>query len=311
MEIINDIRELIGNTPLLRLRNSEESENVELYAKLELLNPGGSVKDRMGVAMLRDAEKSGRLEKGGTIIEATAGNAGIGIALAALNKGYRIIFTVPEKFSIEKQQIMRAFGAEIVHTPLELGMEGAIAEQERLLSEIPGAISLGQFINQANPQIHYETTGPEIYRALDGQIDYFVAGAGSGGTYSGAVRYLKEQDPAIKGIMADPEGSTMGGGEDHCYETEGIGNSFMPKTMDMKLVDAVIKTTDKAAYAEVRRLASEEGLLVGSSSGAAVWAARELIRLKKDEFRMLSAPVRIVVVLPDRGDRYFSKNIYA
>ena len=316
MNIINDIREIIGNTPLLRLNRSEETDGVEIYAKLELLNPGGSVKDRIGIAMLRDAEEKGLLQKGGTIVEATAGNAGIGIALAALGKGYRVIFTVPEKFSIEKQQIMKAYGAQIVHTPKELGMQGAIAEQNKLLLEIPGAISLNQFTNPANPEIHYQTTGPEIYESLEGQLDYVVAGAGSGGTFSGILKYLKEKNPSIQGILADPVGSTMGGGDlEQCYSIEGIGNNFLPENMDMKLVDRVIKVNDEQAFSEVRRLAAREGLLVGSSSGAAIYAAKQIageLGCTGDECarRMPNAPIRLVVILPDRGERYFSKNIY-
>lgn len=300
MAVIQDFRELIGHTPLLKLNHMDFPTHVNVYAKLEFWNPGGSVKDRMGVAMLQDAERTGRLKPGGTIIETTAGNAGIGIALAALGRGYKVIFVVPEKFSVEKQAIMRAYGAQIVHTPLQFGIEGALVKTQELLAEIEGSVSLGQFENPVNPRAHYETTGPEIYEDLNGQIDYFVAGAGSGGTFSGVVRYLKERIPGFTGILADPYGSTMGGGEAGCYAIEGIGNTFMPGTMDMALVDRVVKVADDAALAEVRRLALQEGVLVGTSSGAAVAAARAL-----------SAEARgnIVVVFPDRGDRYFSKNI--
>ena len=302
MRYINDFRELIGNTPLLKLNNMRYPENANVFAKLELLNPGGSVKDRMGVAMLEDAEKSGKLKPGGTIIEATAGNAGIGIALAALNKGYRVIFTVPEKFSVEKQRIMIAYGAEIVHTPKELGMQGAVEKGAELLACIDNSITLGQFTNLVNPKVHYETTGAEIWRDLEGNVDYVVAGAGSGGTITGVLRYLKERNPAIWGVLADPIGSTMGGGEAGCYAIEGIGNTFMPETMNILLIDEVIKVDDGGALEEVRLLALREGVLAGSSSGAALQAVRLLIES--------GARGNIVVILPDRGDRYFSKNLF-
>lgn len=302
MKYYNDIRELIGNTPILRLNNIGVKENVKLFAKLELLNPGGSVKDRMGVALIEDAEKRGILKKGYTILEATAGNAGIGIALAAINKGYNIIFAVPEKFSYEKQVIMHALGAEIIQTPLEKGMAGAFEKVEELLATIENSVCLSQFTNLANPKIHYETTGPEIYADLDGKIDYVVAGAGSGGTISGVLKYLKEQNKQVKGILADPVGSTMGGGLPGCYSIEGIGNTFMPETMDTSLIDEVIKVNDAAALSEVKLIALREGLLVGTSSGAALYAARKISE-KVDN-------TNIVVILPDRGDRYISKNIF-
>lgn len=301
MNYINDFRELIGNTPLLKLNHMGYPQQVSVFAKMELLNPGGSVKDRMGMAMLADAEKSGRLKPGGTIIEATAGNAGIGIAIAALNRGYKIIFTVPEKFSVEKQRIMMAYGAEIVHTPKELGMQGAVAKAVELLQTTENSITLSQFTNLSNPEAHYQTTGPEIWRDLDGNIDYVVAGAGSGGTITGVLKYLKERNSAIMGVLADPIGSTMGGGEAGCYAIEGIGNTFMPETMDMSLIDKVIKVDDCGAFEEVRLLAAREGVLAGSSSGAALRAAR-----------ILSGSIArgyVVIILPDRGDRYFSKNL--
>ena len=235
-------------------------------------------------------------------MEATAGNTGIGIAIAALNRGYRVIFTVPEKFSIEKQKIMKALGAEIIHTSREEGMLGAERKAQEILKEIPGSISLGQFHNPANPKAHYETTGPEIYRQLDGQIDYLVAGAGSGGTFSGIVKYLKEKDESIKGVLADPYGSIIGGGEHADYDIEGIGNDFIADTMDVTLIDKVIKVTDTEAFETSRILAAKEGILAGSSSGAALSAA---IRLA-DEIDHGN----IVAVLPDRGDRYLSKGLY-
>lgn len=299
----NSIKDLIGNTPLVKLNELVNSDSVNLFAKLELFNPGGSVKDRTGTYMIEEMERQNLLKKGGTIIEATAGNTGLGIAMAALNKGYRIIFVVPEKFSEEKQILMKALGAEIISSPREEGMLGAGRRAEALRAEIPDSVTLNQFGNMANPRAHYETTGPEIYRALDGQIDYVVAGAGSGGTYSGVLKYLKEQNPNIKGILADPYGSTMGGGDHHDYNIEGIGNDFIADTMDIKLVDDVIKISDDDAFEASRLLARKEGIFAGSSSGAALSASLKLIKK--------GVKGNIVTIFPDRGDRYFSKKLYS
>ena len=302
MAVYESMQELIGNTPLVRLTQLGLPADARLYAKLETYNPAGSVKDRVGKYMIDAAERDGLLRPGGTIIEATAGNTGLGIAFAALGRGYRVIFVVPTKFSQEKQTLMRALGAEILNTPREDGMLGAAAKAEELRASIPGAVMLGQFRNPANPLSHYETTGPEIYRDLEGKIDYFVAGAGSGGTFTGVVKYLKEQNPAIRGVLADPLGSTIGGGEHADYDIEGIGNDLIPETMDISLVDQVIKISDTEAFAEVKELAAKEGLIVGTSSGAAVAAAKKLI---ED-----GARGNIVTLLPDRGERYFSKHLY-
>lgn len=300
--IYGDMKELIGNTPLVKLNYLDNKEDVNIYAKLELWNPSGSVKDRTGLYMIKDAERRGFLHSGSTIVEATAGNTGLGIAMAALNKGYRVIFVVPDKFSEEKQDLMKALGAEIINTSREEGMLGAAREAEVIKSKIKGAISLEQFKNPSNPLAHYETTGREIYEDIKGKIDYFVAGAGSGGTYSGIVRYLKENNPNIKGILADPVGSTMGGGEHADYDIEGIGNDFIADTMDMSLVDEVIKITDKEAFDTTRLLARREGIIAGSSSGAALAATLKLAaRIDKGN---------IVTLFPDRGDRYFSKHLY-
>ncbi len=302
MHYYENIQAFIGHTPLVKLSHLGLPSGVQLFAKLELFNPGGSVKDRIGLSMIEDAEKSGALKPGGTIIEGTAGNTGLGIAMAALNRGYRIIFVVPTKFSQEKQTLMRALGAEIINTPREQGMLGASEKAEALLKEIPGSIMLRQFHNPANPRAHYETTGPEIYEDLDGHIDYLVAGAGSGGTYSGVVRYLKEKNPAIVGVLADPVGSTMGGGEHADYNIEGIGNDFIADTMDMSLVDRVIKMNDAEALEGARLLARKEGIFAGSSSGAVLAAAQKLIAT--------GVQGNVVIILPDRGDRYFSKHLY-
>ena len=300
--VYDNIREMIGNTPIIKINHMGVKPGVNIYAKLELMNPAGSVKDRVGVYMIDDAKNRGLLKEGGTIIDATAGNTGIGIAVAALNQGYRVIFTVPEKFSVEKQIVMKALGAEIIHTSREGGMLGAEEKAEEMLKTIPGSISLRQFRNPANPLAHYETTGPEIYSQLDGKIDYFVAGAGSGGTFSGVVKYLKEQNPDIVGVLADPYGSTIGGGEHFDYNIEGIGNDFIADTMDITLVDKVIKINDDEAFAASRNLAKHEGIIAGSSSGAALAAALKLAE-EIDEGN-------IVTVFPDRGDRYLSKGLF-
>ena len=252
--------------------------------------------------MINDAERRGVLKPGGTIVEATAGNTGLGIAFSALNRGYKIIFVVPTKFSAEKQALLRALGAEVINTPRELGMLGAVAKAEEIKAQIPGSISLEQFKNQSNPLAHYETTGREIFESLDGKIDYVVAGAGSGGTYSGILRYIKEHVPSAKGILADPVGSTMGGGEHADYNIEGIGNDFIAETMDMSLVDDVIKINDTEAFETAKLLASKEGVIAGSSSGAAMAAVLKLVKS--------GAKGNIVTVFPDRGDRYFSTGLY-
>ena len=302
MKYYNDIRDLIGNTPILKLNNISTKEGVNIYAKIEGTSPGGSCKDRVGIYMVEKAEKEGKLKSGSTIIEATAGNTGIGIALAAINKGYKIIFIVPNKFSIEKQKIMKALGAEIINTPKEEGMEGAINLANSLLSEIPNSLSLNQFKNEANPLAHYETTGRELYDGLDGQIDYFVAGAGSGGTISGVLKFLKENISEVKGILADPVGSIIGGGQCGTYKIEGIGNNFIPETMDMSLVDDVIKVNDEEAFDAVKLLAKKEGLIVGSSSGAAFAAVLKLAEKIEEG--------NIVTIFQDRGDRYFSTDLF-
>lgn len=302
MKYYNGMQELVGHTPLVKLNNVDLPEGVNLFAKLELYNPSGSVKDRTGRFMVEAAEREGILQPGGTIVEGTAGNTGLGIAFAALNKGYRVIFVVPEKFSQEKQTLMRALGAEIVNTPRHEGMLGAAKKAEEIKSQIKGSVSLKQFENPANPQAHYETTGPEIYEALEGNIDYFIAGAGSGGTYAGIVRYLKEKNPKVRGILADPVGSSMGGGEHGDYNIEGIGNDFVPKTMDMSLVDEVVKINDDDAFNGARTLAKKEGIIAGSSSGAAFAAAVK--------FAQQGHKGNFVIVLPDRGDRYFSKGLF-
>jgi cysteine synthase A len=298
----DSMQELIGNTPLVKLNHMGVKEGVNIYAKLELFNPSGSVKDRVGLYMIKDAERRGLLRPGSTIIEATAGNTGMGIAFAALNRGYKTKFVVPTKFSVEKLTLMAALGAEIISTPYELGMLGAEQKAEELLNTIPDSISLKQFRNPNNPLAHYETTGPEIYRDLEGNLTHLVAGAGSGGTFTGVLRYLKEKDPRIRGVLADPIGSIIGGGEKGSYCIEGIGNDFIADTMDIHLIDHVIKVDDDNATWGSRELAKKEGIFAGSSSGAAIYAALKLSETLDSG--------NIVAILPDRGDRYFSKKLY-
>ena len=300
--LYKNMQGLIGDTPLVKLGNMGLPTGINVFAKLELYNPSGSVKDRIGQYMVDAAERDGILKPGGAIIDATAGNTGLGIAFAALGRGYRIIFVVPTKFSAEKQTLLRSLGAEVINTPKEGGMRGATEKAAELRSAIPNSVSLDQFKNMNNPLAHYEHTGPEIYRDMDGKIDYFVAGAGSGGTYTGVMKYLKEKNPSVKGVLADPVGSTMGGGECAGYCIEGIGNDFIADTMDMRLVDEVVKINDDEAFTTTRRLAKNEGIFAGSSSGAAMAAVIKFAATIKTG--------HIVTIFPDRGDRYFSKELY-
>ncbi|MFS8542564.1 MAG: cysteine synthase A [Limnochordales bacterium] len=300
--VYDSVLELIGGTPLVRLRHFDGLDRVQLYAKLEFLNPGGSVKDRIGPYLLAAAEASGQLKPGGVVIEPTAGNTGIGLALAARQKGYRVIVVVPEHFSKEKQALMAALGAEIVNTPRSAGMAGAIEKARELAAELGGYVPQ-QFANPANPQAHYETTGPEIYRQLQGRVDVFVAGVGSGGTFTGVARYLKERLPHVKAVAVEPEGSILQGGQPGPHRTEGIGVEFIPDTLDTSLIDQVYTVLDDDAFAMVKELARREGLLVGSSAGAAFYAAYQ---------EALKAPdgATIVTIFPDGSDRYLSKDIY-
>ena len=302
MALYKSFNDLIGNTPLVELSRINRELDSRIYAKLELYNPSGSVKDRAGKYMVADAEAKGILKPGYTIVDATAGNTGLGIALSALDKGYQVVFVVPTKFSIEKQQLLKALGAKIINTSREEGMLGATRKAEELLQTIPNSISLKQFNNLSNPQAHYETTGPEIYEDLKGDIDYIVLGAGSGGTLTGTVKCLKERIPNITAVLADPVGSTIGGGEHADYKIEGIGNDFIADTLDISLVDKVIKIDDKEAFEGARELARKEGIIAGSSSGAAYAAAKKLVKEVQN--------ANIVILLPDRGDRYFSTGLW-
>lgn len=297
------MHDLIGNTPLMEITQFSLPEGVRLFAKLEFMNPGGSVKDRLGMELLESALSSGKLKPGGTVIEPTAGNTGIGLALAAINKGINVCFVIPEKFSIEKQELMKALGAKIVHTPTSEGIKGAIKKTKELLNEVPNSFSPAQFSNPDNPNTYYKTLGPEIWRDLEGKVDVFVAGAGTGGTFMGTARYLKEKNPAVKTVIVEPEGSILNGGESGPHKTEGIGMEFLPEYMDSSYFNSIHTVTDEDAFRRVAELAKKEGLLVGSSSGAALHASLvEAQSAKNGDI--------IVTIFADSSERYLSKKIY-
>ncbi|MTD30907.1 PLP-dependent cysteine synthase family protein [Planomicrobium sp. YIM 101495] len=302
MKFVTSIQQLIGNTPLMELTRVDIPNGCRIFAKLEMFNPGGSVKDRLGVSLIEDAEQRGVLHSGGTIVEPTAGNTGIGLAVAAIGKGYKVKFVVPEKFSQEKQALMRALGAEVINTPTAEGIKGAIAKAEALVEELD-AFSPSQFSNPANPETYVRTLGPELWEALDGRIDTFIAGAGSGGTFMGTARFLKDKNQAIKTVIVEPEGSILNGGTPGPHLTEGIGMEFLPGYMDKQLFDAIHTISDRDAFAALKELAAKEGLLVGSSSGAAFQAAlKEAAAAKQGS--------HIVTVFADSSERYMSQDIY-
>jgi cystathionine beta-synthase (O-acetyl-L-serine) len=303
MKVFNNVHELIGHTPIVEISQFPLPEGVRIFAKLEFLNPGGSVKDRLGLELLREAFESGKLKAGGTVIEPTAGNTGIGLALAAINRDIQVVLCVPEKFSIEKQELMKALGAKVVHTPTEKGMKGAIAKAEELLKEIPGSYCPQQFANPANPETYTKTLGPEIWDQMDGKIDIFVAGAGTGGTFMGTAKYLKSQNEEVKTVIVEPEGSIINGGEAGSHKTEGIGMEFLPDYMEPAYFNAIHTISDPAAFSRVKELAAKVGLLVGSSSGAAFEAAML-------EATSAQPGTNIVVIFPDGSERYLSKKIY-
>ena len=300
--------QLIGNTPLLELTHIEEAFGLKarILAKLEYLNPAGSVKDRIAKAMIDDAERSGRLKPGSVIIEPTSGNTGIGLASVAAAKGYRIILVMPETMSVERRQLMKAYGAELVLTEGAKGMKGAIAKAEELAAEIPNSFLPGQFVNPANPQAHRESTGPEIFRDTDGQVDIFVAGVGTGGTITGVGEYLKAQKPEVLIVAVEPAASPVSSaGTAGAHKIQGIGAGFVPDVLNTKIYDEIIPVENEHAFAAGNLIGKQEGILVGISSGAAVWAAIEVAKRKENEGKT------IVVLLPDTGDRYLSTPLFA
>ena len=300
--------QLIGNTPLLELTHIEQTENLQakILAKLEYFNPAGSVKDRIAKAMIDDAEAAGKLKPDSVIIEPTSGNTGIGLASVAAARGYRIIIVMPETMSVERRQIMKAYGAELVLTDGAKGMKGAIAKADELAKEIPNSFVPGQFINPANPEAHRRTTGPEIWRDTDGKVDIFVAGVGTGGTITGTGSYLKAQNPAVKVVAVEPATSpVLSKGTAGAHKIQGIGAGFVPDVLDTKVYDEIITVSNEDAFATGKLVGHKEGVLVGISSGAAVWAAIELAKRPENKGK------NIVVLLPDTGDRYLSTPLFA
>ena len=308
MAIYNNVTDLIGNTPILKLNNFVSAENVEanIFAKLEYFNPAGSVKDRIANAMIAAAEADGSLKKGATIIEPTSGNTGIGLASVGTAKGYKVILTMPETMSVERRNLVKAYGAEVVLTEGALGMKGAIARAEELKAATEGAVILGQFVNPANPQAHYETTGPEIWKDTDGKVDVFIAGVGTGGTLSGVGKYLKEKNPNVKIYAVEPASSpVLSEGHAGAHKIQGIGAGFVPETLNTDIYDGIITVSNEDAFETGNKIAKTEGILVGISSGAAVWAAKQLAEQK--EFKGKN----IIVLLPDTGDRYLSTALFS
>ncbi|WP_293973086.1 cysteine synthase A [uncultured Ruminococcus sp.] len=307
-KVYTSVTELIGKTPLIELKNIEKknSLNATVIAKLEYFNPAGSVKDRIAKAMIEDAEAKGVLKEGATIIEPTSGNTGIGLASVATAKGYRTILTMPETMSIERRNLLKAYGAEIVLTDGSKGMSGAIAKAEELKNEIDGAVILGQFVNPANPATHFKTTGPEIWEDTDGKVDIFVAGVGTGGTLSGTGKYLKSQNPDVKVVAVEPETSpVLSEGHGGPHKIQGIGAGFVPETLDTQIYDEIVKVPNEAAFETANSIAKTEGILVGISSGASLWAALQLAQ------RPENAGKTIVAIFPDTGERYLSTGIFS
>ena len=307
MRVYNNITELIGNTPLLRLNVVEKALGLEakIYAKVESFNPAGSAKDRVGLAMIKDAEEKGLLKPGATIIEPTSGNTGIGLAAAAASRGYKVILTMPDTMSVERRNLLKAYGAEVVLTEGAKGMAGSIEKANELAASIEGSFIPGQFDNQANAKIHYETTGPEIFRDLDGDVDFFVAGVGTGGTITGTGRYLKENIEGVKVVAVEPAKSPLlSEGKAGPHGLQGIGANFVPSILDTEVYDEIITVTDEDAYEKGRLVASNEGFLVGITAGAALHAAVELAKRPENKGK------KIVALFPDTGDRYLSTPMF-
>ena len=303
LRVADDITQLVGETPMLQLKRLVRAGSADVFAKLEYLNPGGSVKDRAAIGIIRRAEQEGNLRAGGTIVEATAGNTGIGLALIGVNRGYKVKLFVPERFSEEKVKIMRALGAEVFRTPDAEGMLGAIRQAKELVATDPTAFMAGQFENPANPDYHYETTAHEIFEQMEGKIDAVVLGCGTSGTLTGVARFLKDNLRSVLAIAVETQGSVLGGGPPGPHKVEGIGASFIPKTFDPSVCDEIIMVTDKDAFETVKQLAAREGVLAGSSGGAAVFAALEVAK-------RLGPGKRLVTVIPDSAERYLSKGIF-
>ena len=302
-QVADDITQLVGETPILKLKRIVPAGSAEVYAKLEYMNPGGSVKDRAAIGMIARAEEAGLLKPGGTIVEATAGNTGIGLALIGVNRGYKVALFVPETFSEEKVMIMRALGAEVTRTPDDEGMQGAIKRAKELASRDPNAFMAAQFENPANPDYHYQTTAREIFEQMDGQIDAVVIGSGTAGTFTGVARYLKERLPKVLAYAVETQGSVLGGGQPGPHKVEGIGASFVPKNFDRSVCDEVIMVTDPEAFGMVKQLAAREGVLAGSSGGANVFASLAVAR-------RLGSGKRVITMIPDSAERYLSKKIF-
>lgn len=303
LRIAADITQLVGHTPMLQLRRVAPATGAAVFAKLEFLNPGGSIKDRAALGMILDAESRGLLHAGSTILEATAGNTGVGLALIGVNRGYKVKLFVPEGFAEEKCILMRGFGAEVERTPEAEGMAGAIRRAQEAAAKIEGAFTAGQFTNQANPKFHHDTTAAEIWEQMEGRVDGFVAGVGTGGTFSGVARFVKEKTPAAITVAVETQGSILQGGAPGKHRVEGIGVHFVPETFHRDVCDRVAMVSDDDAFAMVKRLAAEEGLVAGSSSGAAVFAAVELAR-------ELGPGKRVATIIPDSAERYLSKRIF-
>jgi cysteine synthase A len=302
-KIAENITDLVGGTPMLHLRRLVPEGSADIFTKLEYLNPGGSIKDRAAIGMIKRAEEEGRLKPGGVIIEATAGNTGIGLALIGVNRGYRVLVCVPERFSEEKVTIMRALGAEVTRTPDKDGMKGAIAKARALASTHPGAFVALQFENQANPEFHHDTTAKEIFDQMEGKIDAVVIGVGTGGTFTGIARYMKERLPEVHCVAVETEGSVLQGGAPGPHKVEGIGVSFIPGTFDAGLADEIIMVSDDEAFDMVKQLAAKEGILGGSSTGANIFAALQVAK-------KLGRGKRVVTVAPDSAELYMSKKIF-
>jgi cysteine synthase A len=303
LRVSDDITKLVGETPMLQLKKLPPSGSADIFVKLEYLNPGGSVKDRAAIGLIERAEREGKLRPGGMIVEATAGNTGIGLALIGVNRGYKVHMFVPEKFSEEKVLIMRALGAEVTRTPEDEGMRGAIERANKVVAGDPSAFMAAQFENPANPDFHYKTTAPEIFEQMEGRIDAVTVGSGTAGTFTGVARFLKERLPHVYTIAVETQGSVLGGGQPGPHKVEGIGASFIPKNFDRSVCDEIMMVTDDQAFDMVKQLAAREGVLGGSSSGANVFAALSIAK-------KLGSGKRVVTLIPDSAERYLSKKIF-